>query len=71
VTISLKRHGPSFELKVADDGEGFGAVNPLAANAPGHIGLASMRERAELIGGGLEIESDGSGTEIRVTAPLE
>jgi two-component system NarL family sensor kinase len=71
VRVALTRRGRMFELRVVDDGRGFGAVNPLAANEPGHIGLASMRERAEMLGGALEIESSASGTAIVVRAPLE
>jgi signal transduction histidine kinase len=37
---------------------------------PSHIGLASMRERAALIGGRLEIETGERGTKIVVRAPM-
>ena len=69
VTISLiPRHG-TVELTVADDGEGFGGVDPLGATEAGHIGLAGMRERADLMGGTLQIESTEAGTTVKVTAP--
>jgi signal transduction histidine kinase len=37
---------------------------------PGHLGIASMRERAALLDGSLEIESSERGTRILVRAPL-
>ena len=40
---------------------------PLATTEPGHIGLASMKERAELIGGHLEIET---GAEVAVVSAV-
>jgi len=70
VRLSLAQVGTAIELRVADDGRGFGDVNPLAGNEPGHIGLASMRERAEMLGGRLHIESDERGTEVLLRAPL-
>jgi PAS domain S-box-containing protein len=52
------------ELEVVDDGRGFepGKVRP------GGLGLTTMRERAEKLGGQLEIRSgEGTGTTVRVT----
>jgi signal transduction histidine kinase len=57
-------------MRVTDDGRGFQGTAPLGSHEIGHIGLASMRERAELIGGDLRIESSAKGTEVRVTVPL-
>jgi signal transduction histidine kinase len=54
--------------EVADEGPGFDARQ---RTRPGHLGLAGMRERAELLGGRFELESrPGSGTRIRVRLPL-
>jgi len=54
-------------LEVADNGEGF---NP-DRDFPGHLGLQSMRERAELHGGVFEIVSEyGTGTTVRARLPL-
>lgn len=59
---------PEFlRLEVRDNGVGF---DPTAAY-PGHLGLRSMRERAERAGGKLDIESTpGRGTQIRARFPL-
>ena len=47
-TVTALRQGDDFVLEVSDDGVG-------PADAPAGLGVASMRERAELSGGRLEI----------------
>jgi two-component system NarL family sensor kinase len=71
VELSVRTVGSDVELRVADNGRGFDD-NPLmpGTNEPGHLGLASMRERAELMDGDLEIESSERGTRVLVRAPL-
>jgi signal transduction histidine kinase len=55
-------------LEVCDNGSGFDAM----AAHPGHLGLQSMRERAESVGGTLDIASaTGCGTQIRARLPFE
>lgn len=71
VELSLRRLGVQVELRVADDGRGFDSGNGVTISSePGHLGLQSMRERAELMDGTLEIESSGRGTRVLVLAPL-
>jgi signal transduction histidine kinase len=70
VTISLRAEGPNVELTVRDDGNGFRRADPLAPSEPGHLGLATMRERAELLDGALEIDTSDEGTTVSVRAPL-
>jgi signal transduction histidine kinase len=70
VRISLRADDGTVRLVVSDDGKGFEGEDPLGAAEPGHIGLATMRERSELLDGELSIESSGSGTTVSVTAPL-
>jgi signal transduction histidine kinase len=70
VTIRLSSSDGTLELSVSDDGKGFGRVDPLGPTQAGHIGLASMRERAELLRGSFDIRTDDGGTEILVRAPL-
>ena len=57
-----------IELKVSDNGIGFDMPKSPTDFAPnGHFGLLGMRERAELIGARLEVESTvGEGTNLRV-----
>ena len=66
VTVRLGRSNGAVELRITDDGKGFGTTDPLGSGEPGHIGLASMRERAELLDGEIAIDSDDGGTEVRV-----
>jgi signal transduction histidine kinase len=70
IDLTLTADDGQVELRIADDGRGFGDVSPLGAREPGHLGLASMRERAEIVGGQLAIESSDGGTEVRVVMPL-
>jgi two-component system NarL family sensor kinase len=71
IELSLRTIDGQIELRVADNGHGFDGRPPLAAPEPGHLGLASMRERAELMDGELEIESSDRGTRVLVRAPLK
>ncbi len=67
VRVSLRRAGGRIRLEVSDDGAGF---DPASAPHRGGLGLASMRERAETMGGSFEVESaPGRGTTIRVEVP--
>jgi two-component system NarL family sensor kinase len=73
VEISLRTVGGKVELRLADDGHGFDGATALDgfSSKPGHLGLASMRERAELLDGELEIESSDRGTRVLVLAPFK
>jgi signal transduction histidine kinase len=70
ISLTLRRASSELELRVTDDGHGFGDVDPLAPAEPGHLGLAMMRERAEMLGGKLDIETSERGTRVLVRAPL-
>ena len=72
VWIRLRREGPSLVMEVEDDGVGFnvGAVDASYAQR-GSLGMVSMRERTELLGGSLTVDSvEGRGTRVRLTVPL-
>jgi signal transduction histidine kinase len=70
VSITLRTVDDEVELRVSDDGTGFEGEQPLGPNEPGHIGLATMRERAELVGGRLEIRSGPKGSTVIARLPL-
>jgi signal transduction histidine kinase len=71
VVVTLREVGDEVELRVSDDGHGFeGASSPLPTTEPGHIGLMSMRERAAIVDGRLDIETGERGTKVVVRAPL-
>jgi signal transduction histidine kinase len=57
-----------IKLEVSDNGVGFNVPKSPTEFAPGgHFGLLGMRERADLIGGRLEVESvTGKGTRLSV-----
>jgi signal transduction histidine kinase len=70
VSISLRTVDSEVELRVTDNGHGFDQAQPFDSPGPGHLGLASMRERAELLDGTLDIESSERGTRVLIRVPL-
>jgi two-component system NarL family sensor kinase len=70
VSISLRTVRSEIELRVTDNGVGFGQAGPLGSGEAGHLGLASIRERAEMLGGRLDIDTSKLGTRVLVRAPL-
>ena len=66
VRVEWERDGPgAWVLRCTDDGAGFDIVR--AARQQRSVGLLSMRERAELIGGHFELRSQpGQGTSVTV-----
>ncbi|HMJ96451.1 MAG TPA: ATP-binding protein, partial [Thermoleophilaceae bacterium] len=70
VEVLLERRGVGVMLQVVDDGAGFDLPPPDAPAEPGHIGLVSMRERAEAAGGRFAMTSaPGSGTTVEFWMP--
>jgi two-component system NarL family sensor kinase len=69
--VSVRAEGDALELAVADDGRGIDGAAVAAAQAEGHIGLASCAERAEAVGGELVVtaRTDGPGTVARLRVP--
>ena len=62
VEVHLDDDSDGFSVTVLDDGKGFDAEQGLRVR-PGHLGLAAMRERVEIAGGRLKLESGpGVGT---------
>jgi signal transduction histidine kinase/ligand-binding sensor domain-containing protein len=59
-----------FRLRIRDDGKGIDPEAQILAERTGHWGLKGMRERAEHLGGELEVWSElGAGTEIELRLP--
>ncbi len=69
VSVLLRRDGSAVQLIVEDDGRGFDVE---AALRRGRLGLLGMRERAQMLGGTLEIESTpGQGAAIYANLPID
>ena len=70
VEVLLERRGVGVAVRVRDDGEGFELPAPDAPAEPGHIGIVSMRERAEAAGGQFALSSTpGGGTIVDFWMP--
>lgn len=70
VGVTLEADADEVCLTVTDDGCGFHVRDVGQRRTTSGIGLAGMRERLELVGGRMEIESgDGSGTRVSARVP--
>jgi len=69
ITVSLRAEAGRVELEIADDGRGFAAA---AARDGGGLGLVSIRERAEALGGQASVAAQpGGGARVWVSVPLQ
>ena len=69
VFVNFSEDNGELKIEVKDNGKGF---NPLAIKRGEwpHLGLQTMQERAEAIGGHFEVQSaPGKGTTVRVSVP--
>jgi PAS domain S-box-containing protein len=67
--VRVTTEGDGVTVRIRDDGVGFDASH-LEAPTPGHIGLATMIERAELMGGWCRVTSHlGAGTTVECWLP--
>jgi signal transduction histidine kinase len=72
VELGLKFEKGYITVEIADNGKGFNLDETIKNQvAEGNIGLISMRERSEIIGGSLEINTSiGNGTTVSVRIPV-
>jgi len=69
IVLVLDQEEDAIRLRVSDDGQGF---NVLAVDSSSHFGLQLMRERVELAGGLLHVDSQpGVGTTVLARLPVE
>jgi signal transduction histidine kinase len=62
VSVSLAQVRDRLTLQISDDGVGLGDVSALTEQ---RFGIRGMKERAEMIGGTLKVDSQsGSGTTV-------
>lgn len=73
VCVSLEKDENQVRLEIHDNGPGFKMPQQwIDLVREGHLGLVGMRERAEALGGQLEIQSNqGEGTRVVAIIPLE
>jgi len=71
VRVALIEQSGEIHLEVADDGEGFDLSDLPSIQRAGHFGLMGMAERAERIGGHLDVRSvPANGAVVSVRVPL-
>lgn len=71
VKVSIRRLSDVVQLEISDNGRSFPAARPRKAARNKRLGLLGMRERVEMVGGKLSIESTpGQGTTIRAELPF-
>jgi signal transduction histidine kinase len=69
VRVTLGSRDGGTSMQIVDDGVGFMPQDAVVA-APGHLGLAAIRERAEMAGGSCTLWSlPGEGTTVEVWLP--
>lgn len=69
VSVQLRQDDGELVLSVADDGNGF-TYDPNTSQ--GGVGLVSMHERADLLGGTLDIDTaPGRGARLTIRVPTE
>ena len=71
VKISLTSVADRIRMEVSDNGRSFQVKKTLLAKSNKRLGLVGMRERIEMVGGSLTIESaPGKGTTVRAEIPF-
>ena len=69
--LRLLEHDGNICLEISDNGRSFHPDHAHEARKNGRLGLASMRERAEMLGGTLEIHAQpGNGTIVKAAVPV-
>ncbi len=70
VMLRVGRKHKTTVLRVEDNGRGFDPAARASGLRAGHLGLASIAERVETVGGQLRIDAaPGAGTRVTVTVP--
>ena len=69
IEVEIRYENEQLQVRVRDDGRGIDQA-VVHEDRSGHFGIRGMRERAELVGGHLEVWSRaGLGTEVELTIP--
>jgi len=71
VKVSLRRRADEVRLEISDNGRSFPVARMRQVRRNKHLGLIGMRERVEMVGGKLSVESaPGKGTTVRAEIPF-
>jgi signal transduction histidine kinase len=71
IRVKLQERDGGVWMEISDDGVGYAPEGSLVA-APGHLGVAAMRERAEMAAGWCTLRGlPGAGTTLEVWLPRE
>lgn len=72
VRLSISQIPGAIRMEISDNGKSFQVGNALQAGNPKRLGLIGMKERVEMVGGSLAIESArGVGTTVRAEIPFQ
>lgn len=70
IKVTIQKEGGNISVEINDNGKAFNIAKVLFAKKNIRLGLLGMRERVEMIGGNLIIQSSpGKGTTIRAEIP--
>jgi signal transduction histidine kinase len=71
VSVRLENTGDRVTMVIEDDGVGFEPDQLSRKPSNRHLGLISMTERAEIVGGDLQVDtSRGDGTKLQIQVPF-
>ena len=71
IRVKLEERDGGVWMEISDDGVGYTPEGAVVAE-PGHLGIAAMRERAEMAGGWCTLRTlPGAGTTLEVWLPPE
>jgi len=72
VALSVEFNSDELNLEINDNGQGFNLVQTLdSAISVGHLGLLGMKQRAEMLGGIMNIKTgEGNGTTVSFNFPI-
>jgi len=74
ITVNVYKQEDVVLVNISDNGVGFDTTEAerKAMDRGGHLGMINLRERAEMVGGTLRMESArGKGTSITVVVPIK
>jgi len=71
VEMTISKMSGAFRMEISDNGKSFPVEKTFLAKNPKRLGMIGMKERIEMVGGNLTIESTpGKGTSVRAQIPF-